>query len=567
MEEIDVNNIASYIEDTQKYCEHFLKIVDKKSRLIALVSNKNQLIADAILDDLESRGVPVRILFLKGRQEGISTWASSRQFKRTATRRYQRALVIAHDLDSTNNIFGMHKTYYENLPNFIRPKRTISNRKEMIFASPIGDSSGLNSVIRVETAGKGTAGRSGTYIDVHCSEFAYWTDASTVRTSLFQSVPIDGGIIVIESTANGMTGVGGEFYKMWQEAKAGLNDFIPVFLPWYNQDEYELAGEWDGKHDDRYGDEDLYLEKLTEIFGKERAVKKLLWRRHKIRNDMGGGMLSPLEQFKQEYPFTPDEAFLSSGRPVFDSVKLLRDIEIAEKFIPRIGIMTEKGFVDNPNGPYKLFIESADCDKGYAVGADVAEGLATGDFSTMCGIDKNLTLAMTYKDHIGPGDFGHEMVKGCKFLRNALAAPEINNHGHTTFFAMKQLGWHHFYVRPVVEERSDEPTEKLCWQTNIKTKAVMLDEFVAAWRSGLFIIKDVEMLREMLLVVFNPDGTVTLNGRDLVVAGCIALQAIKQVIPSVLDAYIPVSRSEQKMIPFEQLLIEGREEAEETYFD
>jgi hypothetical protein len=564
---VNSDQILAYLEDPVKYCEEFLKIVDKKARLIPMISSKNQRILDDIMRQLQESGKPIRILVLKGRQCGISTWAASRQFKGAATKRHRKCVVIAHDADSTNNIFGMHKTYYENLPEFVRPKRTISNRKEMIFASPSGDGAGLNSVIRVETAGKGTAGRSGTYVDAHCSEFAFWPDAATVRTSLFQSIPLDGGVLVVESTANGMTGIGGEFYRIWTEAVAGLNDFYPIFLPWYNQDEYEINTQWTETTDPRYGDEEFYLKKLTELFGLEAARRKMLWRRFKIRNDMGGGILSPLDQFKQEYPFTPEEAFLSSGRPVFDTKKLMQDLMIAEEIVPRVGIMTETGFVDNPNGPYKLFDDKLECEGGYANGADVAEGLAEGDYSTQCGISKDLRMVLTYHNHIEPGEFGHEMMKACKFLRNALAAPEINNHGHTVLYAMKQLGWSNFYVRQVQEERGEEYTEKLCWQTNIRTKAIMLDEFVAAWRSGHLFIPDKDLLKEMLLVVYNPDGSVTLNGRDRIVAACIALQAVKQITPSVLDAYIPIPKSEQKMIPFDELLLECSNEVDETYFD
>ena len=53
--------------------------------------------------------------------------------------------------------------------------------------------------------------------------------------------------------------------------------------------------------------------------------EQLNWRRYKIKYEMGSALLEPAMQFKQEYPMTPEEAFISTGRSVFN-IDLVRNL-------------------------------------------------------------------------------------------------------------------------------------------------------------------------------------------------------------------------------------------------
>ncbi|MFC0274097.1 FtsK/SpoIIIE domain-containing protein [Metabacillus herbersteinensis] len=92
---------------------------------------------------------------------------------------------------------------------------------------------------------------------------------------------------------------------MWKQAERGESDFIPLFFPWYEHQEYRM----EPPEDFVLTDEE---EELKELYNVDND--QLYWRRWAIRNNCGGDP----ELFKQEYPANSEEAFLSSGRPRFD---------------------------------------------------------------------------------------------------------------------------------------------------------------------------------------------------------------------------------------------------------
>lgn len=123
---------------------------------------------------------------------------------------------------------------------------------------------------------------------------------------IMQTVPNDPStMVVIESTANGYD----HFKELWDGAENGTNEWIPVFLPWYLEKGYRMAvppgTEWTEEE-----------RQLQRDFGLDE--EQLQWRRWCIRANCGGSV----EEFRQEYPNTPAEAFLLSGTPFFDNQAL-----------------------------------------------------------------------------------------------------------------------------------------------------------------------------------------------------------------------------------------------------
>jgi hypothetical protein len=308
------------------YSKSFLKILTKNAELVPLYLNKYQMTLLRHIWDQQSKGLPVRIIILKPRQIGISTFCTANVYHQCATTHYQKGVVIANDMDNTNNLFNMCKRYWEFSPEQIRPMKRRDNSKALVFEN--GDektrkaSPGLLSSIHLESANKATAGRSGTIHNLHCSEVAYWANAPTIVTGLFQAVPYQPNTsIFLESTANGMQGVGEEFYKRWLAAESGESDFLPVFFPWHHSPEYSLR-----TLDFKPTKKERELKNLYNL-----TDDQLNWRRYKIRNEMGSALLDPETQFKQEYPFTAAEAFIASGRTVFNTEYVMNDLKQAAK--------------------------------------------------------------------------------------------------------------------------------------------------------------------------------------------------------------------------------------------
>lgn len=550
------------LNDLNFYSTKFLKVITKKGELSPLGFNSYQQELTRIAQEDEAAGKPVRIIVLKCRQIGGSTWGGAYNYHKTATRFYRKATVIAHDDDSTNNLFRMQKRFYDFSPEQIKPMKRYSNAKELVFENPDenarGDEPGLMSSITVENANNLTAGRGGTIHHLHCSEVAFWKNASTVIGGLFQAVPYEPGTsIIMESTANGIAGHGQEFYERCMAALKGESVFRFVFFKWTENPEYEIEPPANFILDD-------YEKELMKLHP-GLTLRKLAWRRYKINNEMGKTLMAPEDQFRQEYPLTPEEAFISSGRPVFNMERINADIERARSKRLRKADLLNGSWVDNQRGGYAVF-DDANGGRRYAIGADVAEGLESGDFSTMCVLNKDLEQVAVYHGHIHPDLFGAEMIKAGQLYNGALLAPEVNNHGLTTLTHITNKHYPSIFRRKVLDERTGDFTEKAGWQTNLKTKALMLDELIAAYRENSVKINDIETLREMAGLTIESDGSVNLNGKDRVVALCIALQAIKQVHEVNVGAFDTVEHRKKAPKTLEDWLRVG-EGKEESYFD
>ena len=189
----------------------------------------------------------------------------------------------------------------------------------------------LGSGYRVGTAGSAEIGRSMTNQYLHLSEYAFYKDAERISLGLLQTVAEMAGTEVIkESTANG---IDNDFYRDWQEAKNGASRYQAIFVPWYWQDEYCIDDDKFVPHDD----EREWLEK----FGAN-GLKPghLHWRRLKLQ-DFKGDYEQKCRKFRQEYPFTDDEAFLSSITDTFigvESVQKARNAKVESQANLVIGI-------------------------------------------------------------------------------------------------------------------------------------------------------------------------------------------------------------------------------------
>lgn len=186
-------------------------------------------------------------------------------------------------------------------------------------------------------------------------------------------------------------------------------------------------------------------------------------------------------------------------------------------------------FREVKNGNLKIFSEPKE-GAAYSIGCDVAEGLISGDYSTAFIIDRDLNHVASYCGHIAPDLFGEMLCRLGDKYNSGLLTVEINNHGILTLDRIKRRNYPNIYTRLVEETRGAELQRKIGWQTTEKTKAKMLDEFVAHYRDGKLIINDLDLLREMAGVVTEDNGKVILNGKDRVVSACLAIQGLEQVV-------------------------------------
>ena len=117
-----------------------LKIQTKDGRLTTFTPNSIQRKLDAVFADAQKAGRPVRIIGLKARQMGFSTWVQTRLFERCSRHENTHGLVIAHDLDGSDRLFRMSQLFHECLPPGEKPQTDYSSRKEIVFSAPLRSS-------------------------------------------------------------------------------------------------------------------------------------------------------------------------------------------------------------------------------------------------------------------------------------------------------------------------------------------------------------------------------------------------------------------------------------------
>lgn len=293
-------------DDFEHYAEKCLKIRTKEKGVQPFKMNSAQRYIHQIAEEQRKDTGRVRIIVLKGRQQGMSTYIEGRFYWKVTHEKGQRAYILTHEADATANLFAMASRYHENCPVEVKPSTDRDSGKELNFDL-------LDSGYKVGTAGTKGTGRSSTIQYFHGSEVAFWPHAETHATGVLQAVPMSGSEVFLESTSDGM---GNYFHTTWLGAVAGTNDFTPVFIPWHWQEEYTLP--YNGEEFDH---DELELMELYDI-----SPPHMIWRRTKI-----GEFKNGVDDFKREYPNSPDEAFESAGyRQLIPSAHVARALRNTE---------------------------------------------------------------------------------------------------------------------------------------------------------------------------------------------------------------------------------------------
>lgn len=306
-------------DDFPHYADRCLRIRIKDVRgagIVPLTLNAAQRYIHTRIEEQRQQIGRVRVLVLKGRQQGCSTYVEARYYWKTSHKKGARAFILTHEDAATQNLFEMAQRYHEHCPALVRPQTGASNAKELRFDL-------LDSGYRVATAGKKDVGRSGTNQFFHGSEVAFWPNAETHMAGAVQTVPdLPDTEIILESTSNGPQGM---FYRMCEEAladdireasgKPRNSPYRLIFVPWFWQTEYAkpVPQGWEATGEER-------------AYAAAYAVtdEQLVWRRDKIQ-ELGG-----LHIFRREYPATVEEAFRAEMPGAFWSRALLEQQRVAD---------------------------------------------------------------------------------------------------------------------------------------------------------------------------------------------------------------------------------------------
>lgn len=497
------------LHDFDWYCPKYLKIRTKKGKIMPFKLNVAQRIVNEKVKEMRAAGKPVKLVVLKARQEGISTYSEGLIFHDTVTRKNRRSSIVAHDPDSTASIFDMTKLYYDNLPIGVAPMKRYDSAKRLVFENPDDEARkikpGLRSSLQVATANKKEK-RGSTVHNFHASEVAFWPDAAKLMLAALQEIPDHPDtIIILESTANG---VGGYFYDMYWKAKNGENDFEAIFLPWHIFPEYS-----------RPAGSDFILT------ASEKEVKDLYnltndqmaWRRWAIANKCGGDE----NKFKQEYPSSDREAFIVSGTPKFnmDNLAVYHDYCPKPKWVgDLISEDTAKdvrfpGLNKHERGNLKIY-KWPDPKKTYVIGVDTAKGTVNSDYSVAQVLEQGTgDLCATLRGKINPTTLAYEVARlghfyaGASTAKAAFVGVEVNKDGITTNRVLqKEIKYPSLFRRRTVDKSTEQGEYKLGFHTNDRTRPVILNKLAEWIVEGEFEFNDETTILECMTFVKDDNG-------------------------------------------------------------
>ena len=246
-----------------------------------------------------------RDIILKVRQLGMTTFKMLSDLDDCLFIKNFSAGCICHNMDSAKDIFrNKIKFAYENITD---DQKAILAEVGYILPTPTSDRGNAYVFDNGSSIKVGTSYRGDTLQSLHISEFGkicqkYPDKATEIVTGAFEAVPADGGVLTIESTAEGKEGY---FYDYCKTAKKdkdlgrnlGLLDFKFHFFSWIDRGEYSIEGDYPESLD-------KYFNSLESKHGISLTDNQKAWyaAKQKILGD----------DMKREYPTLPKEAFEQS---------------------------------------------------------------------------------------------------------------------------------------------------------------------------------------------------------------------------------------------------------------
>lgn len=521
------DEIAKCALDYRYEIQRHYKIRTKAATLTRLRFNYAQLRLDELVRRQEKARLPVRVIAVKPRKVGLSTYIQARFLQRCTKVKNQRSLTLAHDGDTTETLFAITDLFYSEMPEHLRPMVRYQNRGEILFENPDPITRtirpGLRSHLRIGTAGKIEAGRGTDIHLLHCSESPFWPDPERTELSLFNAVPsLPGTMVFKESTPNG---VGDKFHNDYKAAKAGQSAFVPYFLAWHEFPEYQMPLNVEPERFiDSIDPEERELKDAYHL-----SLEQLNWRRWTIENQCGRDET----KFQQEYPANDVECFLVSGRTRFNGKRLHARLAQCRDEVVRGDLEWEGSrvtIIENDRGATRMWKPPALASR-YLIGADVAEGLEHGDYSVAHVYDWDTgELVCEWHGHIEPWSFGDELAKLGRIYNNALIACEANKDGGTVNQRLKNDAYPHLYWRREEDTRG-KARPRLGWLTTAKTKPMMVNALGEALYADDIVLPSSDLIGEAMTFVVHSDGSLGAQSGchdDRVIASAIAFEVRKR---------------------------------------
>lgn len=503
--------LKEVIDNPELLIEMTFTIVDKTKSTVPFFLNDIQhdfinRLNHSIEQHRQGKLLHLRFLVLKGRQQGFTSVITAYQLANTLIKKNFTGFTLADTSDNVRSIFQDKAKYvYNQLPEVLKPTEKYNSKTEMFFEN-------LNSSWRINVASD-QVGRSRTINFFHGSESAFWNCLiSSIQSSLGEALTKD-SIQILESTANGFN----EFKDLWDSG-----EWINCFYEWWRTKEYKDEFEsQDIKNKFLYNidykkDSEWIWERLNWLKHKLHLEdEQLYWYYNKYKNYLNKDMI------KQEYPCTPEEAFLNSGNCVFSTELLMqRKVELQELYKNKPykqGFFKFKWndenskdfilnstikFVESQMGIIKIY-ERPKAHGFYVLGGDTAGDGS--DFFTGTIIDNTTgKRCATLHGKIDADIYTWQMYCLGIFYNSAMASIEIN---FNTFpvIELKRLKYPRQYKREEYDSISKKMQEKFGWKTDRNTRPLIISEEQSIIKDHIELFTDITMIEEALTFIYDKD--------------------------------------------------------------
>lgn len=439
----------------------------------------------------------LRIIILKARQMGVSTLLLIWHLDATMFTPNTTTVILAHERKALERLFKIIKIAYENFPDEVelangqkwyKPKAKYETKFELDFAE-IGS--------RIYVA---LSVRSDTIHRLHVSEAAWLKNPEEQLLATLNAVP-DDGVVTIETTAHG---AGGVFHEMWEDAEPKDGEqtespYMALFLGFQEHEGYRAPIK---------GSIEEFEKSLTQ---EEREMHTrwkvplaaLAWRRNKMKDKAAS------RKFKQEFPCNSREAFLHSGKMIFDGPSLDDWI-----LLPPIETKMEGRLMYwvKPK-PGRRYILGCDASSGRGEENlevdDDAEGGT--DYTVIQVYDcETLQLCAMFRGK-WPYAKGHEVVARLgREYNDAYVCVEATDHGLTILNNLEVLSEYPMdliHGERTQDRATDKKTRKVGFYTNSKTKNLIIDAMAVNILEGNLRIHSRRVQSECYRFIRLDDGS------------------------------------------------------------
>lgn len=502
------------------------------------------------------------MLFLKARRVGLSTLATGIGQAHCIAHPGALARCIAQNAEVAAANFAMACGFREDCRD-LYPGAPKPTKKTLIWPH----SDGPDSQFTHHTAATvhGQRGLTSSYL--HMTEAAFYPYEGAF-TSLMNTLSKDpNNICMIESTANGMEGPGEAYYQAWEAAMSGENEFLPIFLPWWDDPAYVLPEEFaqDAPRDEyeRFLMNDIKHWKTgkTVKLGKDRIA----WFRETLSTRCEG----ILEKWRAEYPGTPEEAFIATGNPAF-TIEEMQFAENSHVKIPWRGRCTlsldrKRGELQKgTDGPLRLY-ETPQKGHHYFIGVDSARGeestVAPGDYAALVAWNAETGhMAAQYMSRVSPEELSTVAAALGYYFNSAMLNVELNNIGYVT---MRELRDRLYYPNQYLwKGRDDKASSSRAgtaygFETSDRYRRMMFNLFRNALYRKEVVPKDRTFIDQMKKAKMEMGWrwNVAVGHDDVLMAGLLGWIAKEQYHPTACSPKSPknimMTKEELEMAGFQ----------------